>query len=46
MIDVIRYGGDFLPKGITRKVSIDFDNSSDEKNAVIFNEFSITDPSS
>ncbi len=44
VIDVIRYGGDFLPKGITRKVSIDFDNSSDEKNAVIFNEFSIYGP--
>ena len=44
VIDVIRYGGDFLPKGITRKVSIDFDNSSDEKNAVIFNEFSINGP--
>ena len=44
VIDVIRYGGDFLPKGITRKVSIDYDNSSDEKNAVVFNEFSIYGP--
>ncbi len=44
VMDVIRYGGDFLPKGVTRKVSIDIDRSSDEKSAVVFNEFGIYGP--
>ncbi len=44
VVDVIRYGGDFLPKVVTRKVSIDIDRSSDEKSAVVFNEFGIYGP--
>lgn len=44
VVEVIRFGGDFLPKGNVRRKSMELVSGTDKKRKVNFNEFSIYGP--
>ena len=41
VMEIIRFGGDFLPKGTIRRKSVELLSGTDKKHRVNFNEFSI-----
>jgi ABC-type antimicrobial peptide transport system permease subunit len=44
VVDIIHFGGDFLPKGFIRNKSVDITTASDKNSTVNFNVFSIYEP--